>query len=331
MKLLSLEIVPELISGWGTDVLRFGDHITQLYGPNGCGKTPIIQTIAFCLGYPSEFRNDIYDRCSHAVLRVEVKGKVIEIVRIYSRDFDVQVKYDTGVTERFYNEREFSECFFGIWEFDYPKLSAVNNKVAEPYISTILPIFYVDQDEGYSKLYAPPSNFLKNQLSEMVRVVFGFNPKNPFDKKKERYDAKAKLDNLDRLVKSYSDRVRSFEKDMLENDQSSHEIQSQINELESHLESLAYRAPSKDESMLALDRLVASNLRRIHEFQEELIEVRKRRSSIKKIVKDIESEIGSLNLNEEAKRVFLSFNEVCNKADCGLFFASSEAYAKNLL
>ncbi len=61
MKLINIQIFPNNQLGWRSDLLRFGDNITQLFGPNGCGKTPIVQSIAYCLGYPSVFRNDIYD------------------------------------------------------------------------------------------------------------------------------------------------------------------------------------------------------------------------------------------------------------------------------
>ncbi|WP_259663639.1 ATP-binding protein [Shewanella algae] len=59
--------------------------MTQLYGPNGCGKTPLVQSIAFCLGFPSIFRNDIYNHCSHVELNVEFGEKNLK-----SREFIVK-------------------------------------------------------------------------------------------------------------------------------------------------------------------------------------------------------------------------------------------------
>ena len=57
----------------------------------------------------------------------------------------------------------------------------------------------------------------------------------------------------------------------------------------------------------------------------------KRKRSINQITTEINSEIETLNLNEEARRVFLSFNEICGSEDCRMFQSSSESYAKNLL
>ncbi|MBL1639793.1 hypothetical protein ELD68_35540, partial [Klebsiella pneumoniae] len=39
----------------------------------------------------------------------------------------------------------------------------------------------------------------------------------------------------------------------------------------------------------------------------------------------------TLNLNEEAKRIFRSFEEICPSLDCKMFTRSSESYAKHLL
>ncbi|AXN30054.1 hypothetical protein DVV14_01565 [Vibrio coralliilyticus] len=59
MKLISIEILGNGESGWSSEPLFFGKHITHISGPNSCGKTPIVQSIAFCLGYPCLFREDI--------------------------------------------------------------------------------------------------------------------------------------------------------------------------------------------------------------------------------------------------------------------------------
>jgi DNA repair exonuclease SbcCD ATPase subunit len=91
MKLKTLQIYSHGNYGLGCEPLIFSDHITHIYGPNGCGKTPIIKSIAFCLGYPAVFRNDIYDRCKMASLEVEVDQNILRIERQLSREFDIEV------------------------------------------------------------------------------------------------------------------------------------------------------------------------------------------------------------------------------------------------
>jgi hypothetical protein len=46
---------------------------------------------------------------------------------------------------------------------------------------------------------------------------------------------------------------------------------------------------------------------------------------------EIEGEIKTLSLNEESRRVFMHFEDICAKPDCGLFMSSQENYGKNLL
>lgn len=57
----------------------------------------------------------------------------------------------------------------------------------------------------------------------------------------------------------------------------------------------------------------------------------RRESSLLQIMKEINTEINTLNLNEEAKRIFRSFEEICPSLDCKMFTRSSESYAKHLL
>ena len=50
-----------------------------------------------------------------------------------------------------------------------------------------------------------------------------------------------------------------------------------------------------------------------------------------KIVEEIEVEVATLSLNEEARRLFVSFKDICAYPSCGLFLGSSDSYGKNLL
>ena len=102
MKLINLKIFPNGKSGWSSDLLEFGTDITQVFWPNGCGKTPLVQTIVFCLGYPSIFRQDIYDHCCHAILTIKLSNNaILYIKRVYSKDVDIEVNNQKGETQRF--------------------------------------------------------------------------------------------------------------------------------------------------------------------------------------------------------------------------------------
>lgn len=83
MRLLKLRINPKGANGLKTDDLIFGDHFTQLYGPTGTGKTPLVKSIAYCLGCAVSFRQEIYDRCDSATLTFQVGAGEYSVKRFF--------------------------------------------------------------------------------------------------------------------------------------------------------------------------------------------------------------------------------------------------------
>lgn len=331
MKLLSLQIFPIGQNGWKSDLLEFGTNITQLFGPNGCGKTPVVQSIAYCLGFPCVFRKDIYDHCSYVILSVETDKGNLTIKRVYSRDIDIEVLEPNGDTQRFYNEQDYSLYIFDWLNLRVSNLVTNNSKSTLPYLSSMLPIFYLDQDDGYSKLYCPPSSFVKDQFSEMMRMLFDLPIKNSFDSKKEKFIAKENLEYLDKQIETQSHRIEIAKQAVSLISNSSDKIKLEIKNLENELYLLKSSGATHDDSINALDRLISTHRQVNREISHEISETRKRTSGINRIVHEINTEIDTLNLNEEARRVFLSFQEICCSANCHLFSSSSDSYSKNLL
>ena len=331
MRLKSLQISPQGSTGWSSDLLVFGDNITQLFGSNGCGKTPIIQAIVFCLGYPSIFRNDIYDKCNNAVLTVEITSGILILKRIISRDVDIEVTGINGDVQKFYNEKDYSLYLFELLNINVNNLVTNRNEIGSPYLASILPIFYLDQDDGYNKYYAPQNNFIKDQFSEMIRMIFGLPVKNSFDAKKARIDAKKILEYLDVQVFESKQSIEIAKHKIINTGKSSDELSSEIVALDNDLEQLKSSGASYDDSINVLDRLISSHKNNIRDISIQMGELTKRTDSIKQIIHDINTEIDTLNLNEEARRVFISFNEICGSSHCQLFSSSSDSYSKNLL
>lgn len=332
MKLINLQIFPIGNQfGWQSDLLEFGDNITQLFGPNGCGKTPIVQSIAYCLGFPCVFRNDIYDHCNFAILTINTPKGILKLKRIYSKDTDIEVFEPNGQRQRFHDEKDYSAYIFEWLDIVTSNLISNSNKLTPPYLSSMLPIFYLDQDDGYSKFYCPPSNFIKDQFSEMMRMIFDLPVKNSFDAKKDKIKAKDRLDYLDKQVEVHSRRVHIAKQDVTAMSKSSNEITEEISVFESEIEQLKSSGASHDDSIGALDRLISSHRRSMREISNEIYEISKRYKGITQIVHEINTEIDTLNLNEEARRVFLSFKEICGASHCQLFSSSSDSYSKNLL
>lgn len=331
MKLHSIQMYPNGQSGWQSDLLTFGQNITQLFGPNGCGKTPIVQSIAYCLGYPCVFRNDIYERCGHVVLTVDTHNGRLNIKRTYSRDTDIEVTEPSGSVQRFFDEKEYSTYLFEWLGMPVSNLVTNSNKITTPYLATIIPLFYLDQDDGYGEIYCPPSNFIKDQFSEMMRMIFNLPVKNSFDEKKDKIKAKERLDYLDRKVELHSRQVQAANQTATTISKTSYELSAEIKSLEDELDQLKGSGANHDDSITVLDRLISSHKATARDISSEIAEINKRSNSIGRIISEIDTEIETLNLNEDARRVFLSFNEICSSPNCQLFSRSSDLYSKNLL
>ena len=331
MKLVSVEIFPKGNNGWKSEKLDFGKHITQLYGPNGCGKTPLVQSIAFCLGYPCVFRNDIYERCNYVVLEVTTSKGFLSLKRFFSRETDIAVTEPTGIEQRFFDEESYSAYIFEWLGVETNTLVSVGNKPTSPYLSTLLPIYYLDQDESYSKVYNSQNNFIKDQLSEMIRMLFRLPVKNSFDKKKARIQAKDILNYQDRRVEAMKKQVDLAKHEARSINKKPKELISEIKGLNGELEQLKTSSTTHDDTLEIFDKIIAGHKSTIRNIDADLSAIEKRRTGIQRIVTDINTEIETLNLNEEARRVFLSFSEICGADNCQLFSQSSDAYSKNLL
>jgi len=330
MKLLELKIHPDGIHGWESSRLVFGDKITQLYGPNGSGKTPIMQSIVYALGFPVKFRNDITEHCLLVELKVLISDTIYTIKRNIGTEFDITVLVNGSEERSFHTEKEYSAYLMGLLGFDYPTLLTTGNKPTSPYMATLLPLIYLDQDDGYSSIYKSPTTFIKDQFSEMMRIAFRLPPKNAFSRKKDAVRAKEKLDTLDIKVvndRKILDEIRSN----TSSDRDLKELENELSSLKGELNELKKNKANKSSSISGVDALISNKRNERRDIAAEIHELKTRVDGIHSIKSEIESEINTLGLNEEAKRLFHSFDEICASKKCGLFFGSSESYGKNLL
>ncbi|MEZ8383032.1 hypothetical protein AB6C98_04885 [Vibrio splendidus] len=331
MKLISLQLVGKGIDGWHSEELMFGDHITHLWGPNGCGKTPIVQSIAFCLGLPCIFRQAIYERVNYAILNVKIGNRNLKIRRAISKDIDINVTEDNKTSQDFYNEDDYSEYLFDLFGLERPDIVSTKNKSIKPYLSTIIPLIYLDQDDGYRSHYYTKSIFIKDQFEEMMRVSFNLPPKNSFNKKKQRIIEKDNVDRIDKSVHVAKSRYFSQKELVSEIDKTSCDIYDEIQDLDLQLENLKTSYSSHDDSLNALDKIISSHKRTISNIDDEIHALKARNKGIDKIISEINTEVDTLNLNEEARRVFVNSAEICGSSNCNMFSGSSDSYSKNLL
>lgn len=330
MRLQSLEVLPRGAQGWGSGELELASKVTTLHAPNGSGKTPIVLMLVYALGYPVTFRDDIASKCQSVRLKVHHGGVSYTIERVVDKDFFASVSGSDGWHQEYNSEKEFSNFVFEKGGLDIPTLTATKGVPAQPYMATTLPIFYLDQDSGYTTPYAPPSSFIKDQFVESVRFVFGFPPRNSYERKKDELKLKEQLESLDRRIVAQEKTVHDLRSD-LGIVPSVEDLQRKVDSLKLKLQDFADSAVQKEDSDSLLSSMQAEKLQARQLISREIDVLRDRISGIDRIKGEIAAEADTLSLNEEARRVFMSFSEICASDKCCLFEKSSQAYAKNLL
>lgn len=155
MRFVSLKITAQGDTGWESPLLKFGQRTTSLFAKNGSGKTPLIHALAFCLGYPVTFRDDINNKCKSAVLTIEQDGKPVALERFLGKDFVARITYATGGALEYFSALDYSNELFKLLGMEVPALVSTTRTVTQPYLETVLPIFYLNQDIGYSILTSP--------------------------------------------------------------------------------------------------------------------------------------------------------------------------------
>lgn len=333
MRLISLKIEPLGQNGWGSQTLEFGQRTTLIYAKNGSGKTPVIQSLAAGLGFPLKFREDILEKCSAIILTAESDGKTLIIRReigAKNQDFNGTIEFDGERSEHF-SEGSFSATLFSCLNLEPPRLISNKGEATQPYISTVLPVFYLNQGDGYTSAYKSPSPFINDQFVEMVRFVFGLNPKHSFDVKKSLIQEKAALEAKTRQIVTAQRILDNQSLDIDDSEVNQANLQGRIEELTSQIENLRDSFDTSSTTNSTLTQLVRQKDAQISSKLTELYELRNRISGIESIRTEIEGEVKTLSLNEEARRIFSSFNEICGAANCGLFMGSTESYGKNLL
>ena len=333
MKLLSLKIDRLGETGWESPTLEFGKRTTLIFAKNGSGKTPIIQSLAASLGFPPKFRDDILGKCASTTLHAESEGKPLVIKRILgSKNSEFHgVLEISGESSEYFSEGDFSVGLFTALGLIPPRLVSNKGGVAQPYISTVLPVFYLNQGDGYTAAYKSPSPFITDQFVEMVRFVFGLNPKHSFDVKKSIIEERAALEGQTRKIVMAQRILENQSRGIDDSDANQELLQRRCADLNNQIDNLRESVDAKGAASSASSDFLHQKDGQIRAKQNELSDLRNRVAGIETIRAEIDGEVKTLSLNEEARRVFSSFNEICAVPGCGLFLGSTESYGKNLL
>jgi hypothetical protein len=305
----------------------------MLFAANGSGKSPIVRMLASALGFPNNFRAEILDKCNAVVLCAETDGKPITIRRTLDSKNDTfyaTIDFE-GEQTAHHSEASFSAALFHLLGLKPPRLVSNRGEETRPYIATLLPLFYLIQGHGYSTAYRAPSSFIMDQFAEMVRFAFELNPKHSFEVKKSLIEEKSALEAQTRKIVA-AQRVLEYQRRGVDDsDANQAALKRSSDNLTHQIDGLRASVDAKGTANSALTELLRQKDAQIRTRQLELFELQDRVAGIDTIRAEIDGEIKTLALNEEALGVFKSFQDICRAPNCGLFLGSAESYGKNLL
>lgn len=333
MRLKSLQVEPLGEGGWESPLLEFGHRTTMLFAANGSGKSPVVRMLASALGFPNNFRAEILEKCNAVVLHAETDGKPLTIRRALESKNDIfyaTIDFDGEQTEH-HSEASFSAALFQLLGLKPPRLVSNKGEETRPYVATLLPLFYLIQGHGYSTAYRAPSSFIMDQFAEMVRFAFDLNPKHSFEVKKSLIEERSALDAQTRKI-VVAQRVLEYQRRGVDDsDANQAALQRSSENLAQQIDGLRSSVDARGTASSALTELLRQKDVQIRARQLELFELQDRVAGIETIRAEIDGEIKTLALNEEALGVFKSFQDICRAPNCGLFLGSAESYGKNLL
>lgn len=335
MKIISLKINSSGAGdGLGSPKFKIEKHITQFTGENGSGKTPVTQSIIYCLGYPVRFRHDIVDRCRSATLEVDISGEKFFIERFYRKNptellIKVFDKTGTNAVAEFNSEEEYSSFVFDLFSLNSFDLITKDGKPSKLYISSVYPLFYLSQDDGYRKIYSPISNFIKDQLAEVIRFLFKLHPKNFYGDLKEKNELISKRSALDEQIAS----SKAVQKRIVDDvgDEREEGMREELALLNSNLNDLRGSHGSLSASFRELSVVKDGYLSTKRELEKSIYDANIQIDSLERIKSEIGMETDALLLNAKAERLLNSFVSTCSDPQCTMFRGAKEAYGKHLL
>lgn len=330
-RLLSLQFQPRDNSGWITPVLTFGRVLTFLLGKNGSGKTPLAKGIAFALGHPVQLPPDIQTHCASVTLKLRKEDSVVQIERRLGESFDVSTT-ESDESKHFSDEKEFSSWLIEQLGIPFRDLAGRNDGIVPPYMSVLVPMFWIDQDLGWRNLYSPLSthDFIKDQGEEITRWILGIPPKHRALDKSSFTLAKQRLESLQEQIaikrKTLEDLHRELRPDMQPGGANSLNAKKDalLAELQTHssvLETLA-------QANASFDSKIEETGRRREAADFALNSARQRQSQLSLLGNELTAEVDILEMNEVAAD---AFRTLCGNESCQFFKRPEESYGRRLL
>jgi hypothetical protein len=320
-------------NGWTTHKLAFGHQFTLIHGPNGSGKTPLLRSIVYALGVPTQLPKEIEDHCVAVEIEIETGLGIFLLRREICGEFKIAVSdLRRSKILKFDDQDKFSTWLFEVLGIPRERLTTkMARGETAPYIGNVAPCFWVDQDSGWRDVYFAmhDQNFIMAQEQEIHRLILAVSPKYLFQSRKDYVEARAELDVMEESIGARRIALERYKRELGgltgESQESLRAERTRIeNSLAQAVEFLSGTREAHEELAVGLN-----------ENESKLLELTKSRSATEAHVRElqlVESEIGAevevLTSNALAAD---AFREYCGNSDCGLFKNSEASYGRRLL
>lgn len=321
--------------GWTSGVLPFGNKFTYVagLGENTCGKTPILKSIMFALGVDENFRADIMEKSSGVRLRAIVGGNDLTFERRFSEKDTIKIKDNNSKIETSYKvEKESSPFIFEKLGYPNPSLTGSSGNATILYFSTIAPLFWKAQIDSWHTIYSEGFSYIKDQRKEATRFILGLAPLNPYGINSE---IKKNKKNVGELTEAISDRnslIEELKKIFNTSDDIDlKSLETEKNDIKSRLRNMENDFSTVVDATKDFDSAISSLAVRISEARKTFSDKSSRVMSLKHVIREVDAEVETLTLNDEAADRFRNLNQICNNQQCGMFLTSKESYGKSLV
>ncbi len=329
MKFKSIEFIASGDDGWVSGQLDFGSQVTIVHADNTTGKTPLLKGIVFCLGYPITMPELIKEKCSKIILKVNIDKAPYEFIRSLKEKFLIEIHSEFGKTEKFEDANHFSQRLFDLLKIERHLLTKKQGLGSNyPYVDTLFPLFWIDQDFGWNDIYRPIDfkDFIKSAKQEMIRLLLGVEPKYPHNDKTQHQLAKDRLKTTIEAIKLKKGIIKQlkfkFESNPLEID----EITKKKEKLESDLENISDKMGFyRDGNTIVRDSIREADSKKLSLYVK-LEELNSKRNYHISQATDLEAEITILSYNTNISD---AFKEYCGAESCKVF--KKEFFGKKLL
>lgn len=332
--LKELHIWSDKNNGWQSKKLKFGKKFTFVSGENTCGKTPLLKSIFFALGVPVTFRNDIVANCSGVKLSVILNNEPMIFTR-YFEDSSTYIVENTRTSKMltFKKEEEISNFIFQELGFPIVQLTSIQSKEVPLYISSISPLIWKEQLDGWSDIYAVKNRFIVDQRQEAMRFALGLPAKNPFGIKAAIKTEKKNVEMLNEEIYDRNEIIKELRSIFSgAEDTPIQEMETQRLNIRNRLLALENDFSTLSSVTKDFDSIINTKQSEVAKANHQINHSTARINSLRQLVTEVMAEAETLSLNVDAADRFRGLKEnICLSEKCGMFIASKEAFGRSLL